>query len=347
MRYLITGGVGFIGTNFADQLLSRGEEVVVFDNFSKKGSYLNARWLKEKHGNKKIKIVKGDICSDLKELGNLVEKTDIIYHLAAQTAVTVSVQNPRIDFEVNAIGTFNLLEAIRQKNSKAILIYSSTNKVYGSIEDIPVSENKTRYSYTNLSGISELVPLDLYSPYGCSKGAADQYVRDYSRIYNLSTVVFRQSCIYGPHQFGVEDQGWVAWFVIASLLNRKITIFGNGKQTRDILYIDDLFSAWDLATKNIEKARGDIFNIGGGQKNSISVNEILLLLERKIKNKIEISYDGWRPGDQKIFVSDNKKLIDRLGWKPKTNINFGLEKLIKWALENKNQIEKTINNSTR
>lgn len=343
MRYLITGGAGFIGTNFSDKLLAKGEKVIIFDNFSKRGSYLNARWLKEKYGNEKLKIVKGDIRSDLKQLSNFVEKTDIVYHLAAQTAVTTSVQNPQEDFEVNAIGTFNLLEAVRQKNPRVILIYSSTNKVYGSMEDVPVSEGKTRYLYNHSGGISESTPLNLYSPYGCSKGTADQYVRDYSRIYNLSTVVFRQSCIYGPHQFGVENQGWVAWFVIAFLLNRKITIFGNGKQTRDVLYIDDLFSAWDLATRNIEKIKGEIFNIGGGPNNSISLIEILSLLERKHKKKVKISYDDWRPGDQKIFVSDNKKLIDQLGWKPKTDINSGLERLIEWASKNKYKIEKLIN----
>ncbi|BCX14627.1 MAG: CDP-paratose 2-epimerase [Patescibacteria group bacterium] len=344
MKYLITGGAGFIGTNFSNNLLSRGDKVIILDNFSKKGSSLNAQWLLRRYGKNKLTVIKADIRFDTQKLEEQVVQADIIYHLAAQTAVTTSVQNPREDFEINAVGTFNLLEAIRKKNPKAILVYSSTNKVYGNMQNIPITESKTRYLYSNINGISESNPLDLYSPYGCSKGAADQYVRDYSRIYGLSTVVFRQSCIYGPHQFGVEDQGWVAWFVIALLLNRKITIFGNGKQTRDVLYIDDLFSAWDLATRSIEKTKGEIFNIGGGPSNSISIIETLSLLEKKLKKKIEISYDDWRPGDQKIFVSNNRKLIDQLGWRPKTDINFGLEKLIEWVLENKDKIEELIDN---
>jgi CDP-paratose 2-epimerase len=302
MKYLITGGAGFIGTNFADCLLSRGNKVFIVDNFSKKGSRLNIDWLIKKHSKSRLTIIEADIRFDLQILKKLITQVDVIYHLAAQTAVTTSIKNPREDFEVNLLGTFNLLEIIRDKNPKATLIYSSTNKVYGAVKNISIKEGKTRYFYRNLNGISELHPLDLHSPYGCSKGSADQYVRDYSRIYGLSTVIFRQSCIYGPHQFGAEDQGWIAWFVIASLFSKKITIFGNGKQTRDILYIDDLFSAWDSATKNINKVKGEIFNIGGGPNNSISLIELLLILERKFGNKMKISYSDWRLGDQKIFI---------------------------------------------
>jgi len=307
MRYLITGGAGFIGTNFADCLLSRGNKVFIVDNFSKKGSRLNINWLIQKHNKRRLTIIEADIRSDTQILERLITQVDVIYHLAAQTAVTISIKNPREDFEVNLLGTFNLLEIIRRKNPKAILIYSSTNKVYGELQNISIKEGKTRYFYRNLNGISELHPLDLYSAYGCSKGSADQYVRDYSRIYGLSTVIFRQSCIYGPHQFGVEDQGWVAWFIIASLFGKKITIFGDGKQTRDILYVDDLFSVWDLATKNIKKVKGEIFNIGGGPNNSISVIELLSTLERKFGKEIKTSYSDWRLGDQRIFISDNKK----------------------------------------
>ncbi len=342
MKYLITGGVGFIGTNFSNHLLLRGDKVIILDNFSKKGSNLNARWLIKKHSKRGLKIVKADICFDTKNLRELVSQTDIIYHLAGQTAVTTSIKNPKQDFEINVLGTFNLLEAIRHKNPKAVLIYSSTNKVYGNMQDVIIEEGKTQYSYGNLNGISELNPLDFHSPYGCSKGAADQYVRDYSRIYDLSTVVFRQSCIYGPHQFGIEDQGWVAWFVIAFLLNKKITIFGNGKQTRDILYVDDLFLAWDLATKKIKDIKGEIFNIGGGSINSVSLLDLLSLLEKKLKKKIDISYNTWRLGDQKVFVSDNKKLLNQLEWEPKIDINSGLEKLIEWVLNNKSKIKKII-----
>jgi len=333
MKYLIIGGAGFIGANFAFKLLSEGEDVVILDNFSKKGSKNNASWLKQSFPG--IEILNLDIRGRM-ELSDAIKKGyDVIFHLGGQTAVTTSIEKPFEDFDINCVSTLNLLEAIRLRSPSTILVYSSTNKVYGSLENLEITETETRYSLLNKKGIDEGNSLNFYTPYGCSKGSSDQYILDYSRIYKIPAVVFRQSCIYGPRQFGTEDQGWVAWFMIAALLDKKITIFGNGKQTRDLLYIDDLFDAWKSATNNIDKVKGEAFNIGGSETNSLSLLELIRLIEKMFNKKIDINFNDWRAGDQKVFISNNEKLYKSLGWKPITNIKVGLENLFKWITENK------------
>lgn len=336
MKYLITGGAGFIGSNLTNSLLKRGDNVVVFDSLSRNGSKSNAEWLKQNHGDK-LTLASGSMKSGYEALLKLVENVDVVIHLAAQVAVTTSVQKPRDDFEINALGTFNLLEAVRNSGNNPIIIYSSTNKVYGQLDDLAIVETKTRYEFSNMKwGISEKRNLDFHSPYGCSKGSADQYVRDYARIYGLNTIVFRQSCIYGPRQFGVEDQGWIAWFIIALTLGKKITIYGNGKQVRDLLYIDDLINAYDLAIKNIKTTKGQIYNIGGGKTNTISIwHEFKPILEDLFKRKINVKFSDFRPGDQPIFVSDIRKAKNDFGWEPTIGVLAGIEKLFSWIQDNK------------
>lgn len=335
---LITGGAGFIGINAANYYLSKGYKVIVYDNFSRKGSIDNIRLLKKEKKGNGLKVIKGEIRKLSKEFVKALNKSDVVLHLAAQVAVTTSVINPREDFEVNALGTFNVLEAVRKFGNNPILLYSSTNKVYGGLEDLKIIEKSTRYAFKDLpNGVSEERCLDFHSPYGCSKGTADQYVRDYARIYGLNTVVFRQSCIYGPHQFGVEDQGWVAWFIIALTLGKEITIYGNGKQVRDLLYVEDLVRAYDMASENIKKTKGQIYNIGGGAKNTISVwIEFKPILEKLFKRKINVNFSKWRPGDQPIFVSDTIKAKRDFGWIPAVNVEIGIEKLYNWIQVNKN-----------
>jgi len=336
----IIGGAGFIGSNAADAYLRKGHTVTVFDNLSRKGTDKNIEWLIREHADK-VTFIKGDIRKQSAELDSLIEKAEIILHLAGQVAVTTSVINPRDDFENNALGTFNVLESVRKCDTKKILIYSSTNKVYGKLNEINIVEGKKEYSFKdNPFGIPETTPLDFYSPYGCSKGAADQYVHDYARIYGMRTIVFRQSCIYGNRQFGVEDQGWIAWFAIASKLDRPITIYGNGKQVRDILYVDDLVEAFEKAVENIDSTAGKIYNIGGGPGKAISLLKSIEQLEDIIKKKIKLEYRAWRPGDQPIYISDVRLAENDFGWKPKTEITEGLMKLISWVDNNIYDIKK-------
>tara|TARA_Y100000310_G_scaffold342995_1_gene448640 strand:+ start:2768 stop:3787 length:1020 start_codon:yes stop_codon:yes gene_type:complete len=331
---LITGGAGFIGVNLAARYLEKGENVTVLDNFSRKGSKSNAEWLKNKFSN--VKILQGDIRKKEDIDKALADNTDLCFHLAGQVAVTTSVTNPMVDFDINCFGTINVLEAIRRCKNDPAFVYSSTNKVYGGMESVNVVEDENRYEYQDLpNGISESFPLDFHSPYGCSKGAADQYTRDYARIYGLKTVVFRQSCIYGYHQFGIEDQGWLAWFVIQSVLNRPITIFGDGKQARDVLFIEDLNDAYEKACENIEKIKGQIYNIGGGPKYRISLLEALDIIRKNSETELKISFKDARPGDQKIYVSDISKAKKDFGWEPKTEIGEGIKKLSDWVRENK------------
>ena len=333
-KYLITGGAGFIGSNLANYLLKKGESVTIFDNFSRQGTLLNLQWLQSNYPG--IRIIQGDIRLDQKKLDQEVEKADVVYHLAGQVAVTTSVVNPREDFEINALGTFNVLEAVRVSKNKPILIYSSTNKVYGQMEDIEVVEGANNYQYKSFpNGISEERPIDFHSPYGCSKGAGDQYVHDYARIYGLKTIVFRQSCIYGPRQFGIEDQGWLAWFTIASVLGKPVTVFGDGKQIRDILHVDDLVNAFELAIYNIEKTKGEIYNIGGGPNNTMSLLVLLNKLEELLAKKIAYSFSDWRAGDQKVYVSDISKAKNDFGWEPNISKKQGVEKLLIWVKDNK------------
>jgi CDP-paratose 2-epimerase len=332
--HLVIGGAGFIGSNLVSRLIGQGQKVIIFDNLSRKGSEKNLDWLNSLGGN--IEFVNGDVTKDLDKLSEVVKKSGSIYHLAAQVAVTSSVLDPRHDFEVNALGSFNVLESVRLNNPNAKVLYSSTNKVYGGMEEVKVLEKDTRYEYADFpNGMSELQPLDFHSPYGCSKGTGDQYFRDYARIYNLNTVVFRQSCIYGPRQFGVEDQGWLAWFLIALHTGKKISIYGDGKQVRDVLFIDDLLDAYQLAFKNINEVKGQVFNIGGGAKNTISVlYEFKPILEELLGKEVIPDFGEWRAGDQRIYVSDITKAKNAFGWEPKFSPKDGITKLNQWVSEN-------------
>jgi CDP-paratose 2-epimerase len=334
-KYLVTGGAGFIGCNYVHRLLSRGDHVIVYDNLSRRGSEANIAWLRAEHAGKALRLLVEDVC-DSQALLEASESVDVVVHLAGQTAVTTSVEDPRSDFEQNALGTFNALEAARRSGAGPIFLYASTNKVYGGMEAVQVVEKQTRYAYEDLPlGIPESQPLDFHSPYGCSKGAGDQYVRDYARIYGLPTVVFRQSCIYGPRQMGVEDQGWVAWFVIAAVTGEPITIFGDGKQVRDVLYIDDLLDAYDAAIDRVDTAAGRIYNVGGGPVHTMSVwAEFGLLLERLMGRAIPVSYSDWRPGDQSIYVSDIRRAKQELGWQPKIGVEEGIQQLYEWVVAN-------------
>lgn len=268
---------------------------------------------------------------------------DVIIHLASQVAVTTSVIDPQNDFNVNLLGTFNMLEYSRALAKKPVFLFSSTNKVYGALEANKTSENELRYEFIDSpEGVDESAPLDFHSPYGCSKGGADQYVRDYHRIYGIPTVVFRQSCIYGENQYGVEDQGWLAWFLIAGLLGEDVYLYGNGKQVRDVLHVSDLADAFDRAIQNIDRVKGEIFNIGGGPKNSVSILELLLFMEKKLRISIKPGKREIRAGDQKIFISDNAKISRILGWKPTTDFETGIVQLHSWLLENMETVKKII-----
>ncbi len=328
-KILITGGAGFIGSNYAERLLSNGHQVTLFDNLSRKGSVQNLEWLQGKYSSG-IKFVQGDVrhFEDVKEA---VYKQDVVFHFAAQVAVTSSVVNPREDFEINALGTLNVLEAARLSSNNPLIVYASTNKVYGAMDDVSLVETATRWQYKELPlGISEQNHLDFHSPYGCSKGAGDQYVRDYSRIYSIPTVVFRQSCIYGVRQYGIEDQGWLAHFIISILKDSKIKIYGDGKQVRDILWIDDLLDAYDIVLESPNNFAGQVFNIGGGVDFTVSIwNEIEPIIKDLDGKDLSIQYDDWRPGDQKVYISDITA-FSRSGWSPKVDPVTGTKLLWEW-----------------
>jgi len=332
---LITGGAGFIGSNFAARCLQRGESIKIFDNLSRAGSISNIEWLEKSFGKGSFELVKADV-RDVDAINKAAIGAAKILHLAAQVAVTTSVTDPGTDFSINAQGTFNVLEAARKSGGNPSLIFASTNKVYGGMENVDVIEKSTRYDYKDLpDGASEDQPLDFHSPYGCSKGCGDQYVRDYHRIYDLPTLVFRQSCIYGKRQFGVEDQGWVAWFIIAAILGKPITIYGNGKQVRDILYVEDLVDAYEAGFAHLPVHGGRIYNIGGGRANTISIwAEFQPMLEKLLGRKIPTSISDWRPGDQPVFISDIRKAQKDLGWSPKVSAEKGIGLLFNWVNEN-------------
>jgi CDP-paratose 2-epimerase len=334
--YLITGGAGFIGSNYVARLIQRGENVTIYDNFSRGGAPRNLEWLKKTFGEYSFSVIRGDV-READKIGEAARGSDVIVHLAGQVAVTTSVTDPRDDFESNAIGTFNALEAARLSGRNPIFIYASTNKVYGGMEDVALVEEPTRWRYKDLvNGCPETQPLDFHSPYGCSKGTGDQYVRDYARIYGLPTVVMRQSCIYGQRQFGIEDQGWVAWFIIGAVTGKPITIYGDGKQVRDVLYVDDLLNAYDLAIEKIDIAKGQIYNLGGGPANVMSVwAEFGPMLEKLLGDTIEVARGDWRPGDQRVFYADIHKAERELGWKPKIGVEEGVKRLFEWVMENR------------
>ena len=335
-NYLVTGGAGFIGSNYVNRLLKRGENVTIYDNLSRAGAKRNLEWLKATHGEKSYNMIVADV-RDADKIMEAARGSDVIVHLAGQVAVTTSVTDPRSDFESNAFGTFNVLEAARVSSRNPIFIYASTNKVYGGMEEVALKEEATRWRYADLvNGCPETQPLDFHSPYGCSKGTGDQYVRDYARIYGLRSVVFRQSCIYGPRQFGIEDQGWVAWFVIAAVTGRPITIYGDGKQVRDVLHVDDLLNAYDAAIEKIDVATGEVFNVGGGPQNVLSVwAEFEPMLENLLGRKIPVGRGDWRPGDQRVFYADVSKAKHELVWSPEIGVEEGIRLLFEWVQENK------------
>lgn len=339
MRILITGGAGFIGSNLSDFYLKNDHEVIIFDSLARANTEKNLEWLKSNH-KKGLSFINGDV-RKFDQLKTAVKGIDIIFHTAAQVAVTTSVKNPREDFDINALGTFNVLEAARLSNSNPTIAFTSTNKVYGNnVNIVPLVEKDTRYDFSDpkfLNGISEdfSTGADEHTPYGCSKYIADTYMRDYAAVYGSNTVVFRMSCIYGTRQFGTEDQGWVVHFVISSILSRPLTIYGDGKQVRDILFIQDLVNAFNLGTKNISKTKGNAYNIGGGPDNTISLLELISFLEKITNKKINYEFGDWRPFDQKVYYSNIAKAKKDFGWEPKISKEEGIERLIEWVNSNK------------
>ena len=341
MKVLITGGAGFVGSHVAEYYARKGGEVIIFDNLSRAmllghdaaNVMCNWNYLKSNYNN--IELIKSDI-RDTKKIGGAARGADVIIHAAAQTAVTTSLADPKVDFEINALGTFNVLEAARLNDSA--VVYCSTNKVYGeNVNRIPVVEEEKSYRFGDKKyekGISEDFPIDKawHTPYGCSKLVGDLYAQDYAHGYGLKTGVFRMSCIYGERQFGVEDQGWVAWFSIATLLGKPITIYGDGKQVRDVLYIGDLVQAYDAFLKS--NLTHGLFNIGGGPNNTLSLLKLLDLLEDLTGKKSEIKFAGWRPADQKVYISDISKAKRELGWVPKIDPKGGVKKMINWISGN-------------
>ncbi len=333
---LIFGGAGFIGANWAEWLLQNTEaKVHVFDNLSRSGVRHNLHALEAVAGrSRRLRITVGDI-RDAEMVERALRHATEVYHFAAQVAVTTSVLAPRLDFDINLVGTFNILEAARKSGNQPFLLFTSTNKVYGSASSGDVWPEKSRYGCSNPEGTSETQPLDFHSPYGCSKGAADQYVRDYSRIYGLNTAVFRMSCVAGPHQFGTEDQGWVAHFLYSALNCTPVTVYGNGLQVRDVLDVADLVRAFD-AVRNLElSGEGRVYNVGGGPENSVSLLELMAMIERLTGRKLETSFDVVRPGDQAVYVSNTQKLQNDTGWRPNIRLPETLSRMQRWWKQNR------------
>jgi CDP-paratose 2-epimerase len=320
---VITGGAGFIGSNLAERLLKeRDVRVRIFDNMSRAGVERNIDWLREKADGSRLEVVKGDTC-DAEAVRAALHDVDEVYHLAAQVAVTTSMQDPATDMLVNVLGTFNVLEAARLSGRNPFILFTSTNKVYGSLESLAVRAEKMRYvaERAGFRGVTEDEPLDFHSPYGCSKGAADQYVHDYARVYGMDTVVFRMSCIAGPRQFGNEDQGWVAHFLYSVLEGRRITVCGDGLQVRDVLHVYDLVDAMMAARESRERARGEVFNLGGGMERAVSVREILRNCERRAGISARLTFSATRPGDQPLYIADTSKLQALTGWVPRRSVD--------------------------
>lgn len=353
MKILITGGAGFIGSHTAEYYAEKGEEVIVLDNLSRaemlgiNQKVILHNWNDLQNNYDNVKLIKGDV-RNFSKVKEATRDVEAIIHTAAQVAVTASVKDPTTDFEVNILGTFNILEAARRSKTSPSIILCSTNKVYGTnVNKISVREGEKRYIYADerySEGIPESFPIDLceHTPYGCSKLAADLYVQDYAHTYGLKTGVFRMSCIYGERQFGVEDQGWVAWFTIATLLNKPISIYGNGKQVRDVLYISDLIEAYDAFINS--SLKHEVFNIGGGPKNTLSLQELLDLLDKLTGKRPSLSFKNWRPGDQRIYISDIRKAQEKLGWTPTISPELGVKKLVNWVSENRHLFNKSIQN---
>ncbi len=333
-RALITGGAGFVGTNLALRLAEDGVEVVVLDNLSRRGVTENLSWLRSTYG-PQVRVEIGDICAT-QTLRRALEGVSEVYHLAGQVAVTTSLESPVEDFRVNAEGTLGLLEEIRRLDELPFLLFTSTNKVYGALTDLELERNGHRWEPVEASiraaGLSELRPLDFCTPYGCSKGAADQYVLDYAKSFGLPAVVFRMSCIYGPHQHGTEDQGWVAHFAIRALERRPITLYGDGAQVRDILFVQDLVEAMQLARENVEELAGQPFNMGGGTANAVSLLDVVELLA-ELGTPTEVRYAEERPGDQRYYVADTSSFSAATGWLAAVDAQEGIARLHRWLAD--------------
>ena len=332
---LITGGAGFIGCNVAHRLLSSGQRVRVLDNLSRSGVERNLRWLRDTHGD----LLEAEIADirDVPAVRRAVHGVRQVFHFAAQVAVTTSLEDPAHDFTVNARGTLNLLEAVREQDDPPPLVYTSTNKVYGGLDDVCLTESDERYEpaddVVRQNGISERRRLDFHSPYGCSKGTADQYVLDYARSFGLKTAVFRMSCIYGPQQYGTEDQGWVAHFLIQAIEGRPIMLYGDGKQVRDLLFVEDLVNAMLLAQRSMRTIAGQAFNIGGGAGNTVSLLELLDLIADIGGERPDVAFHDWRVGDQRYYVSDTAKFGAATGWAPTVDVERGVERLYRWLVD--------------
>jgi len=334
---LITGGAGFIGSNLAERLLADPlAHVRVFDDLSRAGVEHNLAWLQALPDSSRLEFVEGDVRSAA-QVYNVAKDVTEIYHLAAQVAVTTSVDDPRSDFNINLIGAFNVLEAARRSGRRPFVLFTSTNKVYGSLEGVPVHVVGSHYAARDVDfrGVTEAEPLDFHSPYGCSKGAADQYVRDYARIYDLPTVVFRMSCIAGPRQFGTEDQGWVAHFLYSVLEGKPITIYGDGYQVRDVLHVNDLINAMEAVRHDLPRTAGQIYNLGGGPDRSISVVEMLQLIARETGIEPILEFSDIRPGDQPLYISDTSKLTAHTGWTARQSCRDTLQSIHRFWSENR------------
>ena len=338
MKLLITGGCGFLGSNLSLDALMRGDELLIFDNLSRDGSRENLPWL-QKHG--KFKFINGDIrnTNDI-TLAIRSFKPDVIFHLAGQVAMTTSISNPRMDFEINVLGTFNLLEAVRKFNPTSTIVYSSTNKVYGDLDYFSYEETTTRYiCKEHPYGFNEKINLEFHSPYGCSKGSADQYMLDYARIYGIKTVVFRHSSMYGGRQFASPDQGWIGWFCLKAVESRTsklqlpLSISGTGKQVRDVLHAEDMKKLYIAAVENIDKIKGQAFNIGGGIHNSLSLLELFSLLNNICQIKLKYEILPFRESDQRVFVADISKAKKLLNWSPYISANDGVARMVQWISE--------------
>ena len=335
-KWIITGGAGFIGCHAAAIFHEKGDQVVLVDNLSRRGADSNLAWLRSQGVTDFIKADVRDYAEMCAVMGRHAD-ADAVLHLAGQVAVTTSLVDPRSDFEINALGTFNVLEAVRHAaGGGPAVLYSSTNKVYGGLDHVEVVDRGDRYGYQDLPlGVAETEPLDFHSPYGNSKGCGDQYVRDYARIYGMKTVVFRQSCIYGTRQFGIEDQGWIAWFCVAATTGKPFTVFGDGKQIRDTLWVGDLVDAYERAVERISEVSGEVFNVGGGPENTLSLNQLVAILDRAFGKRFNPPFADWRPGDQRVFVADVRKAERLLGWKPRMKTAEGVQKLLDWVRENR------------
>lgn len=329
---LVLGGAGFVGTNLVSRLAERGARVRVFDNLSRAGVERNAAWLAHTYSDE-VELVEADV-RDAAAVERAVSDAVAVFHLAAQVAVTTSLVEPRADFEINLLGTLNVLEALRSRKQPPPLLFTSTNKVYGDLDGVELVERSLRWEPRDAAlardGVKETQTLSFHSPYGCSKGAADQYVLDYARVYGLPAVVFRMSCIYGPHQFGTEDQGWIAHFLIRAIEGRSISIYGDGKQVRDALYVDDLVDAMLIVRSQAERLSGSAFNIGGTPRRSVSLLELLDMIARLRGVEPNVDYGPWRPGDQRWYASDVSRFTAATGWQPRTEVAEGVRRLHAW-----------------